>query len=306
MAEFINRLKTILEEGQILENEPMSRHTTFRVGGPARLFISPRMDQIAEVVKLCREFDIQVLVIGNGSNMLVGDFGIDGVVLEIGKAMSAVKVDGTKVIAQAGASLASVARAAANNSLTGLEFASGIPGALGGAIVMNAGAYGGEMSQVVKEAKVLTPEGEILTLSLEELDLSYRHSIIPEKHYIVLEVTMELTIGNEEEIKETMKTLNGQRREKQPLEYPSAGSTFKRPTGYFAGKLVQDAGLAGYRVGGAMVSDKHCGFVINYDNATAADVVSLMEDVSRIVNEKFGVTLEPEVKMVGNFKIDKE
>ena len=299
--DFYNRLAEIVSAEAILENEPMSKHTTFRIGGNADVFVSPKVSQVADVISLAKEYDIPVTVIGNGSNLLVGDKGIRGLVLSFGKEAEEIQLDGRCMTVSAGTILAKAAAEAAKNSLTGLEFAAGIPGTLGGAIVMNAGAYGGEMKDVIISAKVLTPEGEVKELSAEELDLSYRHSCIPEKGYIVLEACLELTPGNETAIRETMADFKNRRVEKQPLEYPSAGSTFKRPEGYFAGKLIQDADLRGYQVGGAQVSEKHCGFVINAGDATAKDVLQLIEDVKRIVFDKFQVELEPEVKMIGEF-----
>lgn len=299
--EFYDKLAEIVSAENILENESMSKHTTFRIGGNADVFVSPKVSQVADIIALAKEYDVPVTIIGNGSNLLVGDKGIRGLVLSFGKEAEEIQMDGRCMIVSAGTILAKAAAEAAKNSLTGLEFAAGIPGTLGGAIVMNAGAYGGEMKDVVVSAKVLTPEGEIKELSNEELDLSYRHSCIPEKNYIVLEATMELTPGDETTIRETMVDFKNRRVDKQPLEFPSAGSTFKRPEGYFAGKLIQDAELRGYRVGGAQVSEKHCGFVINTGDATAKDVLQLIEDVKKIVWDKFQVELEPEVKMIGEF-----
>ena len=285
----------------VLAQEPMSRHTTFRTGGPADVLVQPKAEQIGAVLEACRNAQIPWTVIGNGSNLLVGDGGIRGVVLEIGKQMSDIVIEGTTITAGAGAMLSSIASRAAAAELTGMEFASGIPGSLGGAVVMNAGAYGGEMKDILQEVTVLTPEGVLQTLSVEELDLSYRHSIIPEKGYLVTGAVLKLQPGKAEEIQAIMDDLKEKRVSKQPLEYPSAGSTFKRPEGYFAGKLIQDAGLRGFQVGGAQVSEKHCGFVINRDHATSADICQLMQQVSEIVYEKFGVRLEPEVKKIGEF-----
>ena len=300
-TDFYNKLKEIISEELILKNEPMSKHTTFRIGGNADLYVSPQLSQVAYILALAKEYKVPVTIIGNGSNLLVGDKGIRGLVLSFGKGADTLDVDGTRMTIGAGTLLSKAAAEAARNCLTGLEFAAGIPGTLGGAIVMNAGAYGGEMKDVVVSAKVLTEEGEVVELSLEELDLSYRHSCIPEKNYIVLEATVELKEGEETAIREMMDDFKGRRVDKQPLEYPSAGSTFKRPEGYFAGKLIQDADLRGYTVGGAQVSEKHCGFVINKGDATAEDVLTLINDVKRIVFEKFQVELEPEVKMIGEF-----
>lgn len=299
--EFCDKLKTIVSADAILVNEPMSKHTTFRIGGNADVFVSPEVSQVSDLIALAKEYEVPVTVIGNGSNLLVGDKGIRGLVLSFGKEAEAIHLEGNRMTVAAGTILAKAAAEAAKNSLTGLEFAAGIPGSLGGAIVMNAGAYGGEMKDVVISAKVLTPAGEIKELSNEELELSYRHSCIPEEDYIVLEATLELEPGEESAIREKMADFKNRRVEKQPLEYPSAGSTFKRPEGYFAGKLIQDANLRGYQVGGAQVSEKHCGFVINKGNATAADVLQLIQDVKRIVYDTFQVELEPEVKMIGEF-----
>lgn len=299
--EFYNQLKEILSTESIFENEPMSKHTTFRIGGNADVFVSPEVAQVSQIMALAKAYQVPVTIIGNGSNLLVGDKGIRGLVLSFGKEAEYVKVEGNRITAGAGALLSKIAAEAVKNSLAGFEFAAGIPGTLGGALVMNAGAYGGEIKDVLVSAKVLTKEGQVLELLAEDLDLSYRHSCIPEKEYIVLEATIELTEGQEEAIREMMADFRGRRIDKQPLEYPSAGSTFKRPEGYFAGKLIQDADLRGYTVGGAQVSEKHCGFVINKGGATAADVCKLIEDVKHIVYEKFQVELEPEVKMIGEF-----
>ena len=299
--EFYNKLAEIVSSEAILENEPMSKHTTFRIGGNADVFVSPKINQVAEIMALAKEYGVPVTIVGNGSNLLVGDKGIRGLVLSFGKESEEIQVDGSCMIVSAGVLLSKIAAEAAKRSLTGFEFAAGIPGTLGGAIVMNAGAYGGEIKDVLISATVLTPEGEIKELSNGELDLSYRHSCIPENGYIVLEAVLEFMPGEEDMIREKMADFRNRRVEKQPLEYPSAGSTFKRPEGHFAGKLVQDADLRGYTVGGAQVSEKHCGFVINKGDATAADVVQLMEDVKKIVYDKFQVELEPEVKMIGEF-----
>ena len=280
----------------------MKNHTTFRVGGPADIFLTPSAEELPAVLSVCREEQMPVTVIGNGSNLLVGDQGIRGVVICIGFGMRGIRVDGEKIFLEAGVTLAAAAQQAAKAGLTGLEFASGIPGTFGGAVVMNAGAYGGEMKDVIVSVRVISEDGEILTLSKEELDLSYRHSVIPERDYLVIDGELLLTREKDpDQITERMEELKKKRIEKQPLEYPSAGSTFKRPEGYFAGKLIMDAGLRGFSVGGAAVSEKHCGFVINKGNATAADICALMDEVTRIVKEKYAVTLEPEVKKVGEF-----
>lgn len=298
---FAEQLRKILGEEQCFIQEPMSRHITFRVGGPADYYVRPTGQQIRPVLALCRQFEIPWMVKGNGSNLLVGDRGIRGLVIELGKMAETVTLEGTLVRAEAGALLSAVARQAARQGLTGMEFASGIPGSMGGAVVMNAGAYGGEMKQILERVTVLTEEGEEKTLELQELDLGYRHSCIPENHYIVLEAELRLQKGDEEAIRQRMEELRAQRTGKQPLEYPSAGSTFKRPEGYFAGKLIQDAGLRGYQVGGAQVSEKHCGFVINRDQATAGDIRQLIRDVQDRVEAQSGVRLEPEVRFTGEF-----
>lgn len=300
--EIITRLEQILTKDRIRQNEPMKNHTTFRVGGPADIFLTPSAEELPAVLSVCREERVPVTVIGNGSNLLVGDRGIRGVVICIGSGMRGIRVDGEKIFLEAGVTLAAAAQQAAKAGLTGLEFASGIPGTFGGAVVMNAGAYGGEMKDVIVSVRVISEDGEILTLSKEELDLSYRHSVIPERGYLVIDGELLLTREKDpDQITERMEELKKKRIEKQPLEYPSAGSTFKRPEGYFAGKLIMDAGLRGFSVGGAAVSEKHCGFVINKGNATAADICALMDEVTRIVKEKYAVTLEPEVKKVGEF-----
>lgn len=301
-SKFLNKIQSILSENCIYRDEPMKKHTTFRVGGNADLFVTPKTkEEVKSVVALCKQEGVPYYILGNGSNLLVGDKGYRGVIIQIYKEMNKIEVDDNTIRVQAGALLSKIGAAALEAELTGFEFASGIPGTMGGAVVMNAGAYGGEMKDILKTVTVLTPEGEILHLKNEELELGYRTSIIAKKGYIVLEAEIALEKGSKEAIKARMDELKVQRTTKQPLEYPSAGSTFKRPEGYFAGKLIQDAGLRGFQVGGAQVSEKHCGFVINKDNATAADVLELMNQVSAIVKEKFGVELEPEVKRLGEF-----
>lgn len=280
----------------------MKKHITFRVGGPAACFLTPSTkEQIREILHICQKEKTPYFILGNGSNLLVSDQGFDGVVLQVYKNMNQVTVEGEHLRVQAGALLSATARKALEAGLTGMEFAAGIPGTMGGAAVMNAGAYGGEMKDILESVTVLTPEGEQKELKNEELQLGYRTSVVKEKGYIVLEAVLSLKKGDPEAIKSHMDELKEQRVTKQPLEYPSAGSTFKRPEGYFAGKLIQDAGLRGYQVGGAQVSEKHCGFVINKENATAKDVVDLIHDVQRIVYEKFQVQLETEVKFLGEF-----
>lgn len=301
MSHFYDEITTALPELQVLRDEPMSRHTTFRIGGPADYFVCPDREQIAEVLAVAKKCGMAITVIGNGSNLLVGDKGIRGLVVEIGSAMNQIMVDKNHITAGAGVLLSQVAAKAAAAELGGMEFAAGIPGSVGGAVTMNAGAYGGEMKDILRTVTVLTPEGELKTLDVSEMDLSYRHSCVPEQQYIVLEAEIELGYKPEKEIRAQMEELRNKRIEKQPLEYPSAGSTFKRPEGYFAGKLIMDAGLRGYRVGDAQVSEKHCGFVINRKNASAQEVRQLMQDVQDKVKAQFGVMLEPEVKMLGEF-----
>lgn len=289
-------------EDAILTQEPMSKHTTFRIGGPADYFALPKTaEEIGKIIALCKESGTPWYVIGNGSNLLVGDGGVRGVVIQLFKNFNEITVEDTCIRAQAGAINSLVAKLALREELTGYEFAAGIPGTLGGAVVMNAGAYGGEMKDILESVTVLDQAGTVRTLPKEELELGYRTSNILKNGYIVLEAVLRLAKGDPEKIAARMEELKEQRVTKQPLDFPSAGSTFKRPEGYFAGKLIMDAGLRGFRVGGAQVSEKHCGFVINAGGATAADVVKLMEEVQRIVSEKFGVTLEPEVKRLGEF-----
>ena len=299
--DFYSALYEAVGEGNIIENEPLSKHTTFRIGGPARYFLTPDSeDALKEAILTCKEHNAHFYIIGNGSNLLVSDKGYDGIVIKIGENFREIRCESDRIYATAGATLAGIAQIALKNSLTGFEFAAGIPGTLGGALVMNAGAYGGEMKQVVESAKLLDSDGNLVVLSNEELELGYRTSVIPKKGYIVLSAVIKLDYTeNSEAIRERMVELAAQRRDKQPLEYPSAGSTFKRPEGYFAGKLIMDADLRGYTVGQAAVSEKHCGFVINKGGATADDVMRLIADVRATVLEKFGVELEPEVKLLG-------
>ena len=299
MSNFLEHLKQVIPEESIRLEEPMKNHTTFRIGGNADYFVSASKEQLTKILAVAKQDEVPVTIIGNGSNLLVKDGGIRGLVVEIGKSMEDIQVHGNCITAGAGALLSKIARAAADAGLSGLEFASGIPGSLGGAVVMNAGAYGGEMKQVLVSAKVLDKDGEEKTLSNEELELSYRHSCIEEKGYIVVEATIQLNPREKEQILEEMEDIRKRRLAKQPLEFPSAGSTFKRPEGYFAGKLIQDCGLSGYAVGGAQISEKHNGFVINKGNATAQDVQNLIKDVKKEVYRQFQVELVPEVKIIG-------
>ena len=299
---FYEALVKVLDEDQIKPEEPMKNHVTFRVGGPADFFVTPKnYEELSWVLKCCAKYEMPCYIMGNGSNLLVSDQGYRGVVIQLFRQLNDIQCEGNVIRAQAGALLSAVANRALEEKLTGFEFAAGIPGTLGGACVMNAGAYGGEMKDVLKSVTVLTREDERITLQKNELELGYRTSIIAKKDYIVLEAEIELEAGDAEEIKAVMDDLKERRTTKQPLEYPSAGSTFKRPEGYFAGKLIQESGLQGFQVGGAQVSEKHCGFVINKDQATAADIAELIRQVQDRVEEKFGVRLETEVKRLGEF-----
>ena len=293
---FLQKLRELLGEDAVKTEESMALHTTFHIGGPAECYAAPSdSGRLVHTVELCREYGMAFHIIGRGSNLLVSDEGVRGVIISTENAEQ-VTVTGTRIAAEAGAGLAKIARMAWQASLTGMEFAAGIPGSLGGAVVMNAGAYGGEMKDVLESAVVMAPDGTVHTLSAEELELGYRTSRIQKDGSIVLEAVLQLREGDPDAIRARMDELAYQRKSKQPLEYPSAGSMFKRPEGYFAGKLIDDAGLRGFAVGGAQVSEKHCGFVINRGGATAEDVLSLCDEVSRIVYEKFGVKLEREVK----------
>ena len=298
----IEKFWNLLGKDRVLVDEPMKRHSTFRIGGPADFFLLPStVDEVRGILEICREEELPYFILGNGSNLLVSDKGYRGVIIQLYRNFSNISVEGNEICASSGALLSQIAAAARNASLTGFEFAGGIPGTLGGAVFMNAGAYGGELKDVLKEAVVMTEQGEILTLPVEKLDMGYRTSRIKKAGYLVLEARLVLEQGDMDKIRDITKDLTEKRVSKQPLEYPSAGSTFKRPEGYFAGKLIMDAGLRGYQVGDAQVSEKHCGFVINKGNATAADVLTLIENVREKVQEQFGVTLEPEVKFLGEF-----
>lgn len=297
MGKLIEQLVDISGEQNVLQNEPMKRHTTFRIGGPCDIFIKPRsIEEIRQIIEVVKENKVPYYVVGNGSNLLVSDDGYRGVIINLFNNFSDITVEGNTITASAGALLGKIGYTALKNSLTGFEFATGIPGTLGGAVVMNAGAYGGEMKDVLSEVTVLTKEGELLTLKADELELGYRTSIIAKKDYIVLEGKIQLKPGEPDKIKAVIDDLAFRRRDKQPLEYPSAGSTFKRPKDNFAGKLIMDAGLRGYTLGGAMVSDKHCGFVINKGDATCEDVIKLTDHVKEEVKNQFGIELELEVK----------
>ncbi len=293
-------IKQYVPKDDILEREPMKGHTTFRIGGEAACFVRiSSEDQLRDLLHYLRQVELPYFILGNGSNLLVSDEGYEGIILQIGDRFGRIETEGTRMKVQAGALLSAAARCAMEHGLTGLEFASGIPGTIGGGVVMNAGAYGGEMKQVVRQVTVLGSQGEILTLDGEEMEFGYRTSVIRNRGFIVLGVTLELACGDKKEIQARMEELARRRREKQPLEYPSAGSTFKRPEGYFAGKLIMDAGLAGFHVGGAGVSEKHCGFVVNDGGATARDVAEVIREVQEKVKDKFGVSLEREIIYLG-------
>ena len=297
----LDKITTVCDRDRILLDEPMSKHTTFRVGGCADYFVTPNSkEEAAAIVRLLLTEKIPFYVCGNGSNLLVSDNGYKGVIVCFSKDCSNIKVSGNEIVAEAGAMLSKVANTAIDNSLQGLVFATGIPGSIGGAIVMNAGAYGGQMSDVVKSVELLDlATGDIVTIDGNNMEFGYRTSIAKTGKYVVLEAKLALSCGDKAQMQQEANELAVKRREKQPLEYPSAGSTFKRPEGYFAGKLIEDAGLKGYTVGGAQVSMKHSGFVINKDNSTAKDIITLIKDVRKIVEEKYKVTLEPEVCMLG-------
>ena len=299
--DFYNELQERFPEVEFLLDEPMKKHTTFRIGGPADIYVEPSISQMVPLITFLKESSVQYIVIGNGSNLLVSDDGIEGVVISFGKSAAEISInqDTAEITVEAGAMLSSVANRAADAGLTGLEFASGIPGSIGGAVYMNAGAYGGEMKDVITTVQILREDGQIETVPVDKLDLSYRHSALMNSSGIVIGATLQLAKGNKDEIKATIDDIRQKRIEKQPLNFPSAGSTFKRPEGYFAGKLIDDSGLRGYTVGGAQVSEKHCGFVVNKSDATASDVLTLMKNVDQIVYEKFGVHLTPEVRIIG-------
>lgn len=295
-------IRANVPEEDILTEEPMSRHTTFRIGGEAACFIRiSSEEQLRKLIPYFENVGVEYFVLGKGSNLLVGDKGYPGVILQISDACQQIEAEENRLQVQAGAALSKVALFAMERGLEGLEFAAGIPGTVGGGVVMNAGAYGGEMKQVVESVRVLSSEGEILTLDNDTMEFGYRTSIIRNRNFTVLSVTFWLREGNREEIRARIEDFQKRRMEKQPLNYPSAGSTFKRPEGYFAGKLIMDAGLRGFQIGDARVSDKHCGFVVNVGKATARDVTDVIEEVQERVRERFGVSLEREVIYLGEF-----
>ncbi len=298
----VEAFKGFVPEENIYLNEPMKEHTTFRVGGPADCLLEiVDKEQLSAVLHYLNLIGLPYFVLGNGSNLLVGDKGYKGIILHIRDNMKDVRVEGNMIIAQAGALLSQISKVAYEHGLTGFEFAAGIPGTIGGAVVMNAGAYGGEMKQVVQTVSVLDKNGNELNLNNDTMEFGYRTSSIKNNAFVVTEVNLQLSYGNKEEIKVKMEELSLKRRGKQPLEYPSAGSTFKRPEGYFAGELIMKAGMRGFSIGGAKVSDKHCGFIVNTGNACAADIYDVINQVQCVVKEKFQVNLEPEVIMIGDF-----
>lgn len=297
--EFYKLLGEFYNEEDITVDSPMSEHIYFRVGGPADILVTPvNEEQVVNTLKLCREYNVPYFILGNGSNILVKDGGISGVVIKFNK-LNKITTEGNCVTAQSGALLKDVSKAALENNLRGFEFACGIPGSIGGAVFMNAGAYDGEMAHVIKSARVIDENCNIKNLTKEELELGYRSSIVMKKRYVVIEATVELESGEYASIKDKIDDLTNRRESKQPLEYPSAGSTFKRPEGYFAGKLIQDSGLKGFSIGGAAVSEKHSGFVINKGGATAKDVLDVIAHVQKTVKENFDVELHTEVRIIG-------
>lgn len=296
----IDREKIMKLASSVKFDEPMRLHTTFKIGGPADAFVEVQnAEEIISLIKYCKQNSIPYMIMGNGSNMLVSDKGIRGVVIQVGKAMNNITIDGEAVTAQAGVLMSTLANAILKAELSGFETLSGIPGTLGGGIYMNAGAYGGELKDVIDTVTYIDESGKVITKPNEELDLSYRHSMFETGKYVILSAELKLKKGSYDEIKAAMQEYNKRRSDKQPLSMPSAGSTFKRPEGYFAGKLIQDSGLVGYSVGGAQVSEKHAGFVVNKGGATAADVLALIKHIQDTVKEKFGVCLEPEVRLIG-------
>lgn len=296
----VNALHELLDQGQVLIGESMARHTSFKIGGEAKILVIPEtIEQIVKTIELCKAYNQPYFVMGNGSNILVDDDGIDALVIKISEAFGNVEVNGTEVIAEAGVLLSKLSKIVMRESLQGFEFASGIPGTLGGAIFMNAGAYGGEMKDVVSWVDVLTTDGEVLRIDRSDLCFDYRTSIVRERGWIVLRVAMQFERGNYEIIREITNELTKKRVTKQPLDLPSAGSTFKRPPGHFAGQLIENAGLRGLRHGDAQVSEKHCGFIVNLGRATCKQVMDLISVVQKVVLDTYGVELEREVRIFG-------
>lgn len=301
-SQWIKDLQQIVAPTQLRIDEPLYLYTMTKLGGNADIFVLPQTTEEAQqIVAYAHQHDVPLLMLGNGSNMVVRDGGMRGIVITFSE-LNDIRIEGTTVYAEAGALIKEVSKQAAAASLTGLEFACGIPGSIGGAMAMNAGAYGGEINDIIVSSTVLTKEGELITLSKEALELGYRTSSIATEGYYVLSSTFELAKGDQQAIDEKIADLTHQRETRQPLEFPSAGSVFKRPPGQFAGKLIQDSGLQGKGVGGAEVSTKHAGFIVNKGNATATDYIQTIEMVQRVVKEKFGIALEREVKIVGDEK----
>ncbi len=297
---FIDNLNEISNSENILLNEPMKKHTSFKIGGNADIFIEPSsVEEMIQVIKLCHKHKVPYHVMGNGSNLLISDKGIRGVVLKTFNYLNNVEVYQNIIESQSGALLSKIANVALKNGLRGLEFASGIPGTLGGAIVMNAGAYGGETKDVIIETRYVNEDGEICIVVGDQHQFGYRTSIFQGTKKFIISSKFHLEYGDQNEIKAKMQQLNQRRRDKQPLEFPSAGSIFRRPEGYYAGKLIEDSGLKGYKIGGAEVSTKHCGFIVNTGDATAQNVLDLIEHIQRTVKQKFDVELKTEVKMIG-------
>jgi UDP-N-acetylmuramate dehydrogenase len=295
----LGEFKEIVGESNVLVDEPMKNHTSFKVGGPADILVIPSdYQEVQKLIKVCKDKKVPFFIMGNGSNLLVKDGGMRGVVIKL-TALNKIEVQGSKIVAQSGALLCDVSTCALNHSLTGFEFACGIPGCVGGAVAMNAGAYGGEIINVIDNALVIDNDANIKRLNLQELELSYRNSVILKQGFTVLEAVFNLKLGVYEDIKTRVDDLQGRRTDKQPLEYPSAGSTFKRPEGYFAGKLIEDSNLKGVTIGGAQVSNKHSGFIINAGNASAKDILNLIAYVQKTVLEKFGVELHTEIRIIG-------
>lgn len=293
-------LLTINGEGQVFLNEPMKKHTSFKIGGPADILVTPpSFECLSETLKTINESGIDCFVMGNGSNLLVSDLGFRGVIVKVADNLKNFEIEGEEVVAEAGILLSGLSKEIMSAELAGFEFASGIPGTIGGALFMNAGAYDGEMKQIVNWVDVMTKAGEVKRYTNEEMMFGYRSSILHETHEVAIRCGLSLKKGKYEDIKATTDDLTQKRTSKQPLWLPSAGSTFKRPPGYFAGKLIDDAGLRGLRHGGAQISDLHCGFVVNIDNATCQDVTELISVVQKVVNDQFGVFLDTEVRVLG-------
>ncbi|MCL2253014.1 MAG: UDP-N-acetylmuramate dehydrogenase [Lachnospiraceae bacterium] len=297
--DYINQ---IIPSEDLLSNEKLASHTTFKVGGEADLFIRiTNKEQLIKLIPFLRRLEIDFFILGNGSNVLAGDRGYRGVILNIGTGMSNIAIDGNLVTAEAGALLANVCKFSSVNGLSGMEFACGIPGTVGGGIMMNAGAYGGEMADVTESVSVMNETGELMEISRDAMEFGYRKSAIKNRPYTVLSVNFRLSPGNKDEIQAKISALMEKRKEKQPINYASAGSTFKRPPGNFAGKLIMDAGLRGFSIGGAGVSEKHCGFIVNRGNATAADILEVIKEVKERVYDRFEINLEQEIILLGDF-----